>query len=139
MSRKTNTADEALREVFRSPEYLDALKARLLNGTAKQSEIALARSLGVIVDDQSAAREALRKMDRATLRVLLEMCRMAATDANVELQVIEGGDYIGVGYSVTTRKANDAALRRSLKPTTSPEPDPETEDLPDLMPQKPKA
>jgi len=136
MSRKANTADEALREVFRSPEYLDALKARLLNGTAKQSEILLAQRLGLEVDDQSAAREAMGKMDRATLRVLLDMCRMAATDANVELRVIEAGDYIGVGYSTTVRKANDAALRQRLKPTTSPEPDPEPEDEPDLMPRK---
>ena len=134
--KKANAADEALREVFRSPEYLEALKARLLNGTAKKSEIDLARSLGITIDDETSEREAMRQMDPAARNVLLDMCRMSGTPASTELRVIQAGDFVGVGYSVTTRQANEAALRQRLKPTTSPAPDASTEDEPDLMPSK---
>ena len=136
MSRKTTAADQTLREVFESPEYLAALRERLVAGTAKKSEVDLARSLGIVVDDETAEREAMRQMEPRARGVLLDMNRMAGTSASTELRVIQGGDYIGVGYSVTTRQQNDAKLRQDLglKPTT--EPDASTEDEPDLLPAR---
>jgi hypothetical protein len=70
MTRKKSSGpstgtDALLAEIFRSPEYLAALKDRLIRGEAKAQEIAVARSLGLLIprqDEDTEAREAMRRM-----------------------------------------------------------------------------
>ena len=76
-SRKKNSGpstgtDALLADIFRSPEYLAALKDRLIRGEAKAQEIAVARSLGLLIprqDEDTEARENLRRVPLATRRL----------------------------------------------------------------------
>jgi hypothetical protein len=74
------TTDNLLAEIFQSPEYQEALKQRLIDGTAKASEINLARSLGLAIpiqDEDTLLREAMRRMDKHARQILHRLIRMA--------------------------------------------------------------
>jgi hypothetical protein len=134
---KKNAAEDALREVFRSPEYVESLKARVLAGTARKAEIDLARSLGMPIGESIVARENMARMDRATLRVLMDMNRLALSPASPELRLIRSGDFVGVGYSVSTRAREEAKLRTAWNAKPTPETAPAETDDESLLPPKP--
>src|ERR1700730_8277596 len=112
--KPSTSTDAMLAEIFQSPEYQSALKERLISGTAKASEINLARSLGIFVPIQgedTAAREAMRKMDRDTLRLLMDLIRMSSSKEATDLRVIQIGDLISLGYDRIVRAKIEAQER----------------------------
>ncbi len=110
--KPSTSTDAMLAEIFQSPEYQSALKERLISDTAKASEINLARSLGIFVpiqDEDTAAREAMRAMDRDARALIMDILRMMDTPATaVELQVLRVGTLVGVGFD---QEAQAAKLR----------------------------
>ena len=96
----TPTIDQSLREIFASPEYAEALKQRLINGQAKPSEIALARSLGLWSDEAAAeqsARAGLQSMDSETRSLLMDLLAVVDSPKASSLRIIQQGDFWGIG------------------------------------------
>jgi hypothetical protein len=121
---KPEPIDQALREVFESEEYKAALKGRLIAGTAKANEIALARQLGLMTqedEDDQPMREGLQKVDREVLALMNDMTRAILRGQGGNLKIIEAGDWVGIGYETKPRVQSPAVA-------------PETET--DLLPAK---
>ena len=97
--------DATLRTVLSSPEYLAAVKERAIAGRITATEANLLRSLGVavpVLDQDTAARENLRKLPREVLAVLADANRLALSPQNTRLRLIRAGSIVGVGYDTST-------------------------------------
>lgn len=102
---KPTSTDATLREIFASEEYQAALRERLVSGTAKASEIQLARQLGLLTaeqDDEARTKEGLRQMDDEARSVLMDMLVVSGTPtASAKIRVTSRPGWIGVEYPTT--------------------------------------
>ena len=118
-SGSSTGTDALLAEIFRSPEYLAALKDRLIRGEAKAQEIAVARSLGLLIprqDEDTEARENLRRVPLATRRLMSDIDRMALSAESTRLVIIrDPSGVVGVGIGPRVPDAVPA-------PVPAPEP-----------------
>lgn len=82
-----NTAEEFLKEIFESEEYRSGLKARIIAGTAKPGELAIARSLGlqpVLDREEQQKRERMRAMPTHEREIFLRLARRMAGAGGID-------------------------------------------------------
>jgi len=117
--------DSLLRQILESDDYKAALRDRMLAGKASATELALARDLGMTLDQgdpDDADRRALREMDPAALSVLGDLLRLDPR----RLRVIRAGSIVGLGW-------NTDAVDPESRPT---EPTSQPDEATDLMPPR---
>jgi hypothetical protein len=133
-----NLTENALKEVFASEEYRTALKARLVAGTAKASEINLARTLGMLSEEveRSIANGNIAKMDPGARRAVQDILDISTSAASGSIRRVETDTMIGVLIPKTVspdliRSDRGAYTDEASLPTPAV---PDTGD--DLMPAK---
>jgi len=135
---------DSIRDLMDTPEYRQALKDRILAGTAKTSEINLARELGVFTTEERvelSAKQYLARMDPQALAVHNDLIRVSMSAASQTIRVVRSGGYIGIVYpdSVDANKLrmDPHAFSDPVIPSSEPVSAPASED--DLMPARPGA
>ncbi len=135
---------DSIRDLVNTAEYREALKSRLLAGTAKSTEIALARELGLITKDEStelSAKAYLSRIDPALLAVMNDITVTSMSSASQTLRMVRTATHIGVvmprSVDANALRADPHAFQDPDAPQIEPEPSaPASEDEPDLMPAK---
>ncbi|HZP39239.1 MAG TPA: hypothetical protein VFE48_22345 [Methylomirabilota bacterium] len=131
------TATEWLAEIFQSEEYRTGLRARILAGTCRPNELALAMKLGLTptLEAQDAAeREAIRRMPKHERAVLMRLCRrVSGLDATPTRPIASASG--SVAGLVFLSPDVEIPVQQDPTPTTEPT-DAPSDDLSDLMPKR---
>ncbi len=132
------TAERFVRDILASEEYREALKGRLLAGTAKVAELELAARLGLTAETDEAAdeqgRERLRSVPKFMRAVLMRLLRVSNGSAPVPAaREIRGpGGTVGLVFESAAETGVVAVPQ-----DTEPEPDTRESDLTDdLLPRR---
>jgi hypothetical protein len=128
-------SEPTIRDVFKSEEYVAALRQRIVDGTAKKFEVDLAQTLGIAVTQEDRTCEALRAMDPEARRMLNDLAVVAESVESPSLRVIRSAGWVGVVMPETTDPHRLRWLAAAGNPTDRPA-EPASENDLDLMPPK---
>jgi len=137
------TAERFVRDILASEEYREALKGRLLAGTAKVAELELAAKLGLATETDAAAdeqgREAMRRMPRYMRRILMRLLRISNGSVPVPAcrEITGPGGTVGLVFATAAETGASAVPQIQQDTPTELEPDARASDLTDdLMPKR---